>query len=37
MLGIFQSMAYMLCGNMDKGVPEYQLEAAIRYYITLTD
>ena len=25
-----QSMAYMLCGNMDRGAPEYQLEAAIR-------
>lgn len=24
-----ESMAYMLCGNMDKGAPEYQLEAAI--------
>jgi len=24
-----ESMAYMLCGNMDRGAPEYQLEAAI--------
>jgi len=24
-----ESMAYMLCGNMDRGAPEYQLEAAM--------
>lgn len=26
---IFKSMAYMLSGNMDRGAPEYQIEAAI--------
>ena len=26
---VFQSMAYMVSGNMDRGIKEYQLEAAI--------